>query len=180
VSEENVSRKKRRLATAEERKALAHPLRLRILRLCLDESLTNKEMAHALGKDPGSTLFHVRKLVEQGFLEAEQVRTGKGGALEKPYRATGKSWDLDMGLTDSSSGLNMLDAFRAEFIEAEPRTLLMSSRAAMRLNDQHLQELRDRLQDIIDEFVGMKDSDGRRVSFLAAMHERPKPKRRRK
>jgi DNA-binding transcriptional ArsR family regulator len=174
-----VPRKKRRLATAEERKALAHPLRLRILRLCLDEALTNKGIADALGKDPGSTLFHVRKLTEQGFLVPEQVRSGKGGALEKPYRATGKSWDLDMGLTESSSTLNMLDAFRAELIEAGPSTLLMSSRAAMRLNEQHVQELRDRLQDIIDEFVDLKDTDGRRVSFLAAVHERPKPRRRR-
>ena len=172
-------RKKRRLATAEERKALAHPLRLRILRLCLDESLTNKDLAYALGKDPGSTLFHVRKLVEHGFLVPEQVRSGKGGALEKPYRATGKSWDLDMGLTESSSTLDMLEAFRAELIEAGPSSLLMSIRAAMRLNDEHVQELRDRVQDIIDEFVELKDSDGRRVSFLAAGHERPKPRRRR-
>ena len=172
-------RKKRRLATPEERKALAHPLRVRILRLCLDESLTNKEIAGALGKDPGSTLFHVRKLVEQDFLASEEVRSGKGGALEKPYRATGKSWELDMGLTEPSVSLNMLDAFRAELIEAGPNALLMSSRAAMQLNEEHLQELRDRLQETIDEFVDMRDPNGRRVSLFAARHERAKPKRRR-
>jgi len=36
---------KKRQATAAEAKALANPLRLRILRLCLDEALTNKELA---------------------------------------------------------------------------------------------------------------------------------------
>lgn len=171
--------KKRRLATAEERKALAHPLRVRILRLCLDESLTNKEIADALGKDPGSTLFHVRKLMEQGFLVLEDVRTGKGGALEKPYRATRKSWGLDMGLEEASGGLFAVDAFRAELAEAGQTELLMYIRAALQLNEKHLQELRDSLQETIDEFAELRDADGRRISLFAALHERPKRKRRR-
>jgi len=171
--------KKRRLATTEERKALAHPLRIRILRLCLDESLTNKEIAEALGKDPGSTLFHVRKLMEQGFLALEEVRTGKGGALEKPYRATGKSWELDMGLEEASGALFAIDAFRAELVDAGHTELLMYIRSALQLNEEHLDELRDSLQETIDEYTEFRDSDGRRVSLIAAMHERPKRKRRR-
>jgi DNA-binding transcriptional ArsR family regulator len=172
-------RKKRRLATPEERKALAHPLRVRILRLCLDESLTNKEIADALGKDPGSTLFHVRKLMEQGFLMLEEVRAGRGGALEKPYRATGKSWVLDMGLEEASGALFAIDAFRAELLEAGHTELLMYIRSALQLNQEHLEELRDSLQETIDEYSELRDSDGRRISLMAAMHERPKRKRRR-
>ena len=42
----------RRPATAAEAKALTHPLRMRILRLCLDRSLTNKQLAEA---GPGAT-----------------------------------------------------------------------------------------------------------------------------
>jgi DNA-binding transcriptional ArsR family regulator len=172
-------RKKRRLATPEERKALAHPLRVRILRLCLDESLTNKEIADALGKDPGSTLFHVRKLMEQGFLMLEEVRAGRGGALEKPYRATGKSWVLDMGLEEASGALFAIDAFRAELLEAGHTELLMYIRSALQLNQEHLEELRDSLQETIDEYSELRDADGRRISLMAAMHERPKRKRRR-
>ena len=171
--------KKRRLATAEERKALAHPLRIRILRLCLDESLTNKEIADALGKDPGSTLFHVRKLMEQGFLGLEEVRAGQGGALEKPYRATGKSWELDMGLEEASGALFAVDAFRAELVEAGHTELLMYIRSALKLNEKHMTELIDSLQETIDEFSDLNDADGRRVSLFAAMHERPQGKRRR-
>jgi hypothetical protein len=33
--------------TLQEARALAHPVRLRILRLCLDEAQTNKELANA-------------------------------------------------------------------------------------------------------------------------------------
>ena len=39
----------RRPATEQEARTLASPLRLRILRLCLDVSLTNKEIAERLG-----------------------------------------------------------------------------------------------------------------------------------
>ena len=62
----------RRPATEAEAKALASPLRLRILRLCLDQALTNKQLAGRLGRDPGTVLHHVRTLVATGFL-AEPV-----------------------------------------------------------------------------------------------------------
>ena len=66
----------RRPATEQEARTLASPLRLRILRLCLDVSLTNKEIAERLGKDPASVLYHVRRLVRTGFLVAEGERRG--------------------------------------------------------------------------------------------------------
>ncbi|HEV8373300.1 MAG TPA: winged helix-turn-helix domain-containing protein, partial [Actinomycetota bacterium] len=86
-----MKRRERRAATPEEARALANPLRLRILRLSLDQALTNKQLAERLGMDPGTVLHHVRTLVRTGFLAAEAVRQGERGALEKPYRATGKS-----------------------------------------------------------------------------------------
>src|SRR5688500_4309407 len=106
----------RRPATPEEAKALAHPLRLRILRLCLDQALTNKQLAERLGKDPGTVLHHVRTLVATGFLVPEGVRQGEKGALEKPYRATGKSWtlSLDEQPAEADAIQAMLEAFLAE------------------------------------------------------------------
>src|SRR5690606_7965094 len=80
-----------READADAR-ALASVLRLRILRLCLDEPLTNKEIADRLGRDPGTTLHHVRRLAERGFLQAQPARRGARGAKEIPYLATGKSF----------------------------------------------------------------------------------------
>src|ERR1051326_6873338 len=84
----------RRRATEAEARALASTLRLRILRLCLDDEATNKEIAHPLGRNPGSVLHHVRRLVDTGFLVALPERQGSRGSLEVPYRATGKSWEL--------------------------------------------------------------------------------------
>src|SRR3954468_20576475 len=105
----------KRQATPEEAKALSNPVRLRILRLCLDEALTNKELSDRLGKDPGTVLHHVRTLVDTGVFAPENVRSGVTGALEKPYRATGKSWDVSVG-DDPSSTLAQIDALRDEVL----------------------------------------------------------------
>src|SRR3954467_2107639 len=128
----------KREATPDEARALATPLPLPILRLCLDEALTNKQVADALGRDPGSTLHHVRMLVDTGFLEPTQGRHGTKGALEKPYRATGKSWQLSVSDPDHRAGANLavVDAFREELAELQaPDELVVLTRFANTLDD---------------------------------------------
>ena len=71
-------------ATLQEARALAHPLRLRILRLCLDQALTNGELAASLGQHPATVLHHVRTLLATGFLAEEASRPGPRGTTEKP------------------------------------------------------------------------------------------------
>src|SRR4051812_49914600 len=82
----------RRTATDAERRALASGLRLRILRLCLDEPRTNREIAERLGRHPATTLHHVRTLVDTGFLVAEPVRRGTRGSRGIPYPGARLSW----------------------------------------------------------------------------------------
>src|SRR4051812_10718052 len=141
----------KRAATGDEARALANPLRLRILRLCLDEALTNKQVADALGRDPGSTLHHVRMLVDTGFLEPTEVRQGTKGALEKPYRATGKSWQLSVSDPDHRAGANLavVDAFRDEVAELQtPDELVVLTRFANTLDDDSLAELDRRIRQL--------------------------------
>jgi DNA-binding transcriptional ArsR family regulator len=166
----------RRPATAEEAKALAHPLRLRILRLCLDDALTNKQLADRLGKDPGTVLHHVRTLVDTGFLRVEDVRTGAKGALEKPYRATGKSWTLDVG--DDADSLAMVDAFREEVLEAGPKAMVAQSRFAMRLSAASRKDLVARLDALADEFALREDPGGEPLAFYYGLHTRKRSRRR--
>jgi predicted ArsR family transcriptional regulator len=165
----------KREATPDEARALANPLRLRILRLCLDESLTNKQVADALGRDPGSTLHHVRMLVETGFLEATEVRQGAKGALEKPYRATGKSWQLSVSDPHHRAGANLavVDAFRDELAElTAAEDLIVLTRFANTLNDGSLAELDRRIRAVVDEFALRHDPDGRPYAFLIGGHRR--------
>ena len=171
---ERTSRPERRPATPEEARALANPLRLRIIRLCLDQALTNKQLAEHLGKDPGTILHHVRTLVATGFLVAEAVRQGEHGAFEKPYRSTGKSWTLDV--TDTGAGevsRASLEAFRAEVEEAGPDPMVWNARLGLTLDDASLKELGDRLQVVADEFAARPpDPDGRPYGLYIAVHRR--------
>jgi DNA-binding transcriptional ArsR family regulator len=168
----------RRPATAAEAKALAHPLRMRILRLCLDQALTNKQLAGWLGKDPGTVLHHVRTLVATGFLVPDEVRQGEKGALEKPYRATGKSWTLSLEespVSEATTTQAMLEAFLAELAEAGGAGAATSfNRLALTINEASRNELLGRVLAILDEFVTRDpDPDGEPYGLLFGMHRRP-------
>src|SRR3954470_1355290 len=104
----------RRRATDAEARALASAVLLRILRLCLDEPLTNKEIAARLGRNPATVLHHVRTLLDTGFLVAGPVRRGARGSRERPYRATRLSWALDFGDDGGEQSGIMLETFLQE------------------------------------------------------------------
>lgn len=155
----------RRSATDAEARALASSLRLRILRLTLDEALTNKEIAEALDRNPASVLHHVRTLVENGFLRPEPVRRGPRGSREIPYRATGKSWNLD---THGVTAGPIVEAFVSEIASVPPHQRELSR---MRINDGDLAEFRERLYALVSEFYHRpRDPQGEPHSVFIAIH----------
>lgn len=165
-------------ATAEEFKAMAHPLRLRILRLCLHEALTNKQIAERLGKDPATTLHHVRLLRRTGFLAAEAVRTGTRGALEKPYRATGKSWVLAVPRPEDRETVKLVlvDALRDELAETAAADVLVETRLGVKLSPAAAAELRRRLDALVAELHQADDDPGGEAyGFFLALHRRAGP-----
>ena len=162
-----------REATPAEFKAMAHPVRLRILRLCLHEARTNKEIADRLGKDPATTLHHVRLLVDAGFLAAQPVRAGSRGALEKPYLATRKSWDLHVSRPEDQTTelLAVVDAFRAEVVEAGPDGWLAGARLGLKLSPEAAAELGDRIRALVQEYVDRPDDpDGEPHGLFVNLH----------
>ncbi|MET7400489.1 winged helix-turn-helix domain-containing protein [Dactylosporangium sp. NPDC005572] len=146
---------RRRPATAQEAKALGHPLRLRILRLCHGHELTNKQLADRLGRDPGTVLYHVKMLAAAGLLEAAPVRAGESGALEKPYRSTGMTWWLDGPLVDADpdTAYAPVAAFTEELREAGPAGVRLYERFTLHLSAEELAELDRRILAILDEYV---------------------------
>ncbi len=149
----------RRPATVLEAKALAHPLRIRILRLCAQEELTNKQLADRLGSGPGTVFYHVRLLVESGLLQPAPVRTGESGALEKPYRSTGQSWWLDGPLNDASPDVRFapVEAFQQELREAGPESVELYERFVLHLSPQDVTELDRRILAVLDEYIETDD-----------------------
>ncbi len=155
-----------RNATDAEAKALASGLRLRILRMTLDEALTNKEIADTLGKPPASVLHHVRTLVDTGFLAAGEPRRGARGAREIPYRATGKSWYVDTPVGVHS----MLDAFLHE-IKDMPEEQMQMTRLGLRLSAADLEDFTHRLHDLLKEMHDRpREPEAQPYSVFVAIH----------
>lgn len=168
----------RRDATPAEFKAMAHPLRLRILRLCLHEQLTNKELADRLRQEPATILHHVRTLCRTGFLEAGAVRNGRRGALEKPYRATRKSWVLSAAHPDDqlTSVIATIDALRDEISDAGPSSIRRNSRLGLRLSAAEVDELCARIDDLVEEYADHPPTvDGERYGFFVSLHHLDRP-----
>ena len=165
-----VIRGPKRRATDAEARAVASAVRLRILRMCFSEALTNKELAERLGRNPATVLHHVRTLVDTGFLVAQPVRRGTRGSREVPYRATGKSWLMDIDDRPPPDRDPMLAAFLEEVAEVGEQQL-QSSRLGLRLSTADLADFRDRLHGLLDEYARRPaDPDGERWSLYLGMH----------
>jgi predicted ArsR family transcriptional regulator len=175
-----VTRPARRPATPEEAKALAHPVRQRIVRLCGTRERTNKELADRLGRDPATVLPHVRQLVAAGFLEPAAERVGPSGATEKPYRSTGVSWSLSLDTDGSASAETaMLDATREELLQSGPDAVETAARLVVRLTDAQLAEVLERLRTLVDEVVArsapLDDETLPAYGALVLVHRFPEP-----
>lgn len=155
----------RQPATRAEARALAHPLRLRLIRLTKERALTISELGELLGMGKATVLHHVRTLLREGFLAEEPPRRSAAGRIEKPYRSTGKS--LTITLTDVPElPLAVLDAFRAEVAgHHDPSPMVL--RRPLRLNDASREEFVARLRQLVDEYDARPDPDGRPVNLLA-------------
>jgi predicted ArsR family transcriptional regulator len=166
-----------RPATSKELRALARPLSWRIVRLCLDASWTNQQLAQRLATSPATTLRHVRALVKAGFLVAEAPRPGQRGGRERPYRATGRTWHLDLGqagepVLASRVELAAVDAHRAEMLEAPPHPAQHIRRGVLRLSPRSQRELAERIDALVDEFAARREP-GQPLSFLWSLIARP-------
>jgi DNA-binding transcriptional ArsR family regulator len=159
----------RRPATDDEAKALASSLRLRILRICLNEPHTNKEIAAVLGRDPASVLHHTRTLVRTGFLAAQEERRGTRGAREIPYLSTKKSWQLEAPAVDRA----LLDAFLEE-VALTPAADVDATRLGLRLSAADMTEFRERLGALLEEFATRPDDPSAPAwSVFLAVHRDP-------
>ncbi|WP_026530270.1 ArsR/SmtB family transcription factor [Haematomicrobium sanguinis] len=147
-------------------RALSSPVRMRILRLCLHEAHTNKEIAQKLDLNPATALHHVRTLLATGFLEAQDVRTGNRGAKEIPYKATGLSWGVNM----PNGAPVMIETFLQEIDGLTPEELDVW-RMGVKLNDANRTEMMGRLRDVLNDYARREpDPDGTPTSLFLAHH----------
>ncbi|EMD23852.1 ArsR/SmtB family transcription factor [Amycolatopsis azurea] len=158
----------RRAATEAEIAAMASGIRLRIIRLTFSEALTNKELAGRLDRDPATTLHHVRKLVDTGFLEALPPRRGTRGAKEIPYRSTGLSWHLDS--RDRGIDQAIFEAYLAEIADVGFDEV-QQTRLVVQVPDEQITEFETRLMELVDDFMNRPvDPDAKRTAIYLSKY----------
>jgi DNA-binding transcriptional ArsR family regulator len=82
-------------------RALAHPLRMRLLRaLSLEGELTATEAAEHVGESPSSCSFHLRQLAKYGFVEEAE----RGPGRRRPWRRVGTGMRFELVQDDPDAG----------------------------------------------------------------------------
>jgi len=157
----------------ETLKAVAEPLRMRLL-MSLDEGdLTVKELAAKLGVPPTRLYYHVRILETFGLLRVASTRM-VSGIEERRYAATAKSWTISDSVLSSPAVADVLKAMfdlaRVELMLAlagdgpppgDPDgavPVLMSTKGYMTREQIH--EFTRALGELIDEYTTLERKPG--------------------
>lgn len=83
-------------AQQEKLRALAHPVRVRILSLLTGHAMSSAELARELAMKHAAVSYHVRHLEKAGYLEVAETRTVRGGH-ERRYRYRAGAGGRDEG-----------------------------------------------------------------------------------
>ena len=104
-------------------RALAHPLRLRILAyLQLEGPATATTMGAAFGESPAALSYHLRQLAKHGYVE-EAPGAGRN-RKERPWRARALGERIDRSLYESPAGRPAAAALLAQLVEGSTHIYL--------------------------------------------------------
>jgi DNA-binding transcriptional ArsR family regulator len=97
----------RRVTSADDMRALAHPLRLQLLELLGSEgAFTASEAARRLDESPANVSWHLRKLGQHGF-----VRQGDGTGRQRPWKFVAQSLTFGDDAEDPAAAGALSDLF---------------------------------------------------------------------
>jgi DNA-binding transcriptional ArsR family regulator len=169
----------RSVQTPDQIKALAHPLRQRILELMIEAPITTKQVADRIGEKPTKLYHHVDTLEAAGFIRLVKTQK-KRGTVEKYYEAVAERFVMDRQAIEVRS--------RGDGEQAELETIIATSldetldeirramatgliraddesgesvfiRSHLRMTPLHMTMLIERLQEWIRDCQGSHDPD---------------------
>jgi len=176
----------------DQLRALAHPLRLRMMELFAEGPRTTKQVAQQLGEPPTKLYHHVNALKRAGLLKLSKTRQNRG-AIEKWYEASrslisGRQLSRSRPMQQAISGLATvaLEQARRE-VELALRTAPGGRPLVMRVtvngNEHRIADIRKRLLQILTELRDPRNEKKRlderdvkrwtlTVAFVPAAHAR--------
>lgn len=169
-------------------RALADPLRIRLLEAVWFGPRSAKELAEAVGLPPDRVYYHLRQLEQAAVIEVSGYRPLPGGKVERLYQraeaeppaegASNEEIATFLGaVLDATKG----DITAAHMAKAEgQRREVKVAFGALRLTDEGLAELHRMLNDVRERFAGPEfagpEAEGTWVRVLVALvdlEERP-------
>jgi DNA-binding transcriptional ArsR family regulator len=183
------ARSVKRLTDPKALRALAHPIRLRLVGLLrVHGQLTATQASQLLGESSASCSFHLRQLAKYGLVE----EAGGGQRRERPWRATAMFTDWPDVAEDPkvAEAADMLSGVIAEqwfehlmrWIEARPdepdewQQAAMFGDIALYVTTGELAELDKRIRDLLDVYLDrqlrpeLRPPGARLVTFVRLAH----------
>jgi DNA-binding transcriptional ArsR family regulator len=168
-------------------RALADPMRIRILTETIEEPRTVKQLAQSLGVPATRLYYHIKILQRHRMLRIASRRM-VGSIQERSYLATARNWNPDPSLTASALDVSgvlgaMTDLLQAELELAargdsaapvgEPQSSLpILAFSELWLNDEEMEVIARRLEELLLAYgpqAGRERGGRRRLRlFLAA------------
>ena len=150
--------------TVADLRALAHPLRLRMLELFAERPRTTKQVAELLGQPPTRLYHHVAALERAGLLVLKETRPNRG-VIEKWYEGAGRF--VEAGGGKGATGMKTRStkaarrALATTVIEQAKQELLNASahgsepvllaRVVIGASPEKIAAVRQRLYDVVQE-----------------------------
>jgi DNA-binding transcriptional ArsR family regulator len=173
-------------------KALAHPIRMKILTILDERTATPKELAAVLGLPLENVSYHVRTLKDFGFIKLERTRQVRG-AVEHHYKLAArpqignKLWAeiprvVQEAFVDANLSVFIEDLGRAAMQGGFDRPESHLASYSLLLDEAGIKEVSEILidaQDRIEEVSQAaqkrsKDGEAARMTLMTFLHDTPK------
>ena len=160
-------------------KALAHPVRVRVLSILEQRSATPKELAREVGIRLENMSYHVRTLRDFGFIELERKRMVRG-AVEHRYRLvarpqiTATAWEQLPSVVREALDAASLDQIwdivaRAASENKMSRPESQLTREYARLDEQGFAEASQAISDAVEKLGRIEKQAAKRLRAHAAV-----------
>ena len=166
-------------------KALADPLRIRLLEALWEMPQSARELADHVDLPPDRLYYHLKHLERAGLIAIAEYRPLARGKVERVYTPAVTEPPSDAANPEEMAEFlgSMLDATRADINaayrskQAGGRREVDLHRGALRLTDEALAELRGHIERLATQF-GDRDAPGvwtRVVIAVVDLQDRPSP-----
>jgi DNA-binding transcriptional ArsR family regulator len=157
-------------------RALADPLRIRLLEALWELPRSARDLAHCVGLPADRLYYHLAQLEQAGLIEIKEHRPLPRGKVERVYAPTVAEPPAEAASPEEMVAFlgSMLDATRADIgaayqaREAGQRREVNLLRGAVRLIDAELEQLNTQLEELAARF-GDREAEGTWTRVLVTL-----------